>query len=341
MLAWAHGTAGRYGEAAQAAERAIEHADLAGDERQHARAATLYALSALLGPTPVSEAIDRCRRIVDDAPETGARRASSRASSAGSRRCAATSTPPARSPSGAGRSSSTSEQACAPRHRSRRRSRCSPASRPSAERDLRRDYEALTAIGETYLRSTVAGDLAQAVYVQGRYDEALELSRVAEELAAEDDVTSQAFWRSVRAKVLARRDRLEEAVPLAEAGGRAAPADGRARHARPSARRPGRGADASATVPEDARRRARGGRAPARAQGERRRRPRGAASARGARRHGDARLTAQPGAASRGEAAPGSAVLLDDEVAVPVEVVGLVCVDGMKIRSFVQSGHPT
>ncbi len=67
MLAWAHGTAGRYGEAAEAAERAIEHADLAGDERQHARAATLYALSALLGPTPVSEAIDHCRRIVDDA----------------------------------------------------------------------------------------------------------------------------------------------------------------------------------------------------------------------------------------------------------------------------------
>ncbi len=53
--------------------------------------------------------------------------------------------------------------------------------------------------------------------MQGRYDEALELSRIAEELAAEDDVTSQAFWRSVRAKVLARRDRLEEAVPLAEA----------------------------------------------------------------------------------------------------------------------------
>jgi tetratricopeptide (TPR) repeat protein len=86
-----------------------------------------------------------------------------------------------------------------------------------AEEDLRRDFEALAVIGETYLRSTVAGDLAQAVYAQGRYDEAFELSRVAEELADEDDVTSQAFWRSVCAKVLARRERHDEALILAEA----------------------------------------------------------------------------------------------------------------------------
>src|SRR5206468_1433934 len=66
MLAWAHGTTGRYGDAAAAARRAIEYADLAGDERQNARAATLYALAALHGPTPVSEAIGRCRDIVDE-----------------------------------------------------------------------------------------------------------------------------------------------------------------------------------------------------------------------------------------------------------------------------------
>jgi ATP/maltotriose-dependent transcriptional regulator MalT len=62
----------------------------------------------------------------------------------------------------------------------------------------------------------VAGDLAQAVYLQGRHDEAFELSRVAEELAADDDVTSQAFWRSVRAKVLARRGEPDEALAVGE-----------------------------------------------------------------------------------------------------------------------------
>src|SRR5262249_11210405 len=46
MLAWAHGTEGRYGDAAEAARRAMEHAERAGDTRQHLRASTLYALSA-------------------------------------------------------------------------------------------------------------------------------------------------------------------------------------------------------------------------------------------------------------------------------------------------------
>ncbi|MGH3014703.1 MAG: AAA family ATPase, partial [Gaiellaceae bacterium] len=56
LLAWAHGTAGRYGEAAAAAERAVEHARLAGDERQRTHAASQYAVAAVEGPKPVLEA---------------------------------------------------------------------------------------------------------------------------------------------------------------------------------------------------------------------------------------------------------------------------------------------
>ena len=52
-------------------------------------------------------------------------------------------------------------------------------------------------MGEQYFLSTVAGELAQAVYAQGRYAEAEELTRLAEELSADDDLTSQALWRSV------------------------------------------------------------------------------------------------------------------------------------------------
>ncbi len=47
-----------------AAEQAIEHARLAGDVRQEARAVTTYATAALHGPTPVDEAIRRCEEIV-------------------------------------------------------------------------------------------------------------------------------------------------------------------------------------------------------------------------------------------------------------------------------------
>jgi tetratricopeptide (TPR) repeat protein len=216
MLAWAHGTEGRYGVAAEAALRAIEHADRAGDTRQHLRASTLYALSALHGPTPASEAIERCLQIVDDV--AGDRRAEGLVTIVlGWLEAMRGDFETAREHAGRGRAIlddlGTNVLAASTVSSEIEMLAGDPA---TAERDLRRDYDALTELGETYLRSTVAGDLAQAVYVQGRPDEALDLAAVAEEIAAEDDVISQAFWRAVRAKVLAQRGHGEEALPLAE-----------------------------------------------------------------------------------------------------------------------------
>jgi DNA-binding SARP family transcriptional activator len=218
MLAWAHGTAGRYGAAAEAALRAVDHAGRAGDERQRARAATQYALAALHGPVPATEAIARCRRIVDEV--AGDRRSEGLVTSIlGWLEAMRGDFGLARSLAGRARAIlvdlGTSVLAASTSQESAQIEMLAgdPA---AAERDLRRDFEALSLFGERYLLSTVAADLAEAVYAQGRLDAALELSRTAEELAAVNDVTSQAFWRSVRAKVEARRGRLAEAVPLAD-----------------------------------------------------------------------------------------------------------------------------
>ena len=86
----------------------------------------------------------------------------------------------------------------------------------AAERELWRDYEALSAMGERYLLSTLAAELARAVDAQGRLDEALELTDMAKDLSAEDDITSQALWRLIRGKVLARRGQTDEAMQLAD-----------------------------------------------------------------------------------------------------------------------------
>ena len=51
---------------------------------------------------------------------------------------------------------------------------------------------------------------------QGRYEEADRFAALAAELASEDDVTSQAMWRSVRARVLVREGKVDEAVELAD-----------------------------------------------------------------------------------------------------------------------------
>ena len=70
-------------------------------------------------------------------------------------------------------------------------------------------------MGEKVLLSTIAGELARAVYAQGAYDEAHRLSVSAQRLAADEDVLSQALWRMVRAKVLARRGTISEAKRFA------------------------------------------------------------------------------------------------------------------------------
>jgi ATP/maltotriose-dependent transcriptional regulator MalT len=85
----------------------------------------------------------------------------------------------------------------------------------AAEREARRDLEFLTAAGETYVLSAVAALLSRVVRDQGRDADAMELSRTAEQASAEDDIESQALWRSVRAPMLARAGALAEAEALA------------------------------------------------------------------------------------------------------------------------------
>jgi hypothetical protein len=85
----------------------------------------------------------------------------------------------------------------------------------AAERHLREGYEALRAMGERGLLSTITGRLAEAVYLQGRLDEAQQLTEEAQALAVNDDIDAQARWRATRAKLLAQRGQFPEARRLA------------------------------------------------------------------------------------------------------------------------------
>lgn len=216
MLAWAYGTACRYGDAGEAASQAMEHATMGGDDRQRLHAASQYAIAALYGPMPVPEAIDRCTEIVADAVEDRRTQGLVMSMLSGLRAMHGD-FDVARSLYGEARlmlselgrsvaAASTSQQSCTVEMLAG-----DPA---AAERELRRDFEVLAEMGERYFRSTAAGELARAVYAQGRYAEAEELTRLAEELAADDDLTSQALWRAVRAKALARKGLAREAEAL-------------------------------------------------------------------------------------------------------------------------------
>ena len=220
FLTLAYGTAGMLAEASEAAERYGRHASLAGDDRLAARGASAFATVALHGPTPVGEVIVTCGELLAnvssdrtsqsviwlvlgvlhamDGQFDRARELYNRAR-ATLRELGLSVT-----------SQSTSIEAS--------RVEMLAGDAAAAERLLRADFEALEATGEKYFRSTIAGQLAQALYAQDRLDESDRFAAIAEELSAEDDIWSQALWRGVRAKLLARAARAEEAIAiLAEA----------------------------------------------------------------------------------------------------------------------------
>jgi class 3 adenylate cyclase/tetratricopeptide (TPR) repeat protein len=86
----------------------------------------------------------------------------------------------------------------------------------AAERTSREGIELLESIGEKGYLSTHAALLGQVLYLQGRFDECEEMTRLAEEAGASDDIPTQVLWRHIRAKLIARVGRHDEAVALAE-----------------------------------------------------------------------------------------------------------------------------
>ena len=75
----------------------------------------------------------------------------------------------------------------------------------AAEVSLRSGFEALQQMGEHAFLSTTAAFLARAVFAQERIDEAEELARLSARLSASGDLVTQVMWRSVQARILARR----------------------------------------------------------------------------------------------------------------------------------------
>lgn len=217
VLATAYGTSGRYREAELAVERVIDHARAAGDRRQETRMLPSFAMSAMYGPMPVPEAIRRCEGLLGQA--AGDRRAEALIL------CALTQLYAMdgdfdRSREAIARARSDLEEIGAKVMAAGTSLDAGMAElladRPEvAERMIRRDYEELERLGERTLRSTMAGLLGLALFEQNRDEEAERFSRVAEEATDEDDHESQALWRRVRAKVLARAGRSSEAKALA------------------------------------------------------------------------------------------------------------------------------
>ena len=212
-----HGISARYGQSTDAVGRSMTHARLAKDDRLIARNAVGLASSALLGPTPVPQAIDLCEQMVVNGLID--RQAESKIlCTLASLRAMNGEFDEARSLYRRGRAMLRELGQgvnAAANGIDVLQVELLAGDLASAEREVTADLAFLEHAGETFYSSTMAALLSRVVRDQGRDEEALALSRKAEETSAADDVESLALWRSIRAPILARAGKLDEAEALA------------------------------------------------------------------------------------------------------------------------------
>jgi tetratricopeptide (TPR) repeat protein len=217
MVAFVHGIACAWEETAAAQQQAIGYARLAGNTRQEARMSGAYSMALCAGPTPVPDAIERCSEMLARGLEhrqsetlvlcSLALLHAMRGEFERARELYRGARPMLEDYGAVVLAASTSLTSGYVE--------LLAGELEAAEAELRRDHDRLVELGELYYRPLVAVLLAQTLFAQDRLDEADELAGAAAEIAAEDDIESQALWRSVKAKILARQGGTREGARLA------------------------------------------------------------------------------------------------------------------------------
>ena len=207
----------QFDRARAAADRGLEHAKRSGDESATRRFLSCLAQSTMYGRTPAEQGIRRCEELLKEAGELGTSVAWIMLS-LGVLLAMQTRFKEARSLADRGRRMLTNlghHLQAANLGMEAGQIELLAGDPIAAERVLREGYEGLSQAGETGRFSTLAARLGEAMYAQGRDEEAEEASRVSEEAAADADLMSQTMFRALRAKVFARRGDCDRAERLA------------------------------------------------------------------------------------------------------------------------------
>ncbi|HEY2542506.1 MAG TPA: BTAD domain-containing putative transcriptional regulator [Gaiellaceae bacterium] len=212
---------------AAALERALHHARRADDRRQQSTIIALLGQALHYGMTPVDAAIERCEQFLGEAKGDRALAAALMSTLGGLNAM--------RGDFERARSLWLQAQSLYAElgleHRRAARSLIPAAIEllagdpVAAERELRIGYDTLAAMGETWMRATIAAYLAAVLAELGRNDEAIELTRASEASSSDDDFVTQVVWRGARARALAVTNPVEAAALAREAVERALSTD--------------------------------------------------------------------------------------------------------------------
>jgi len=199
-------------------ERAIAHARAAGDAREEARSLGLLAAAAFLGPAPVADGIERCARIRREASGNSIVERAVLVALAGLK-AMGDAFPDART--------HLDEHARLCRELGLRLDAAEgmiqrgfvellAGDATAAAHALATAVADLQAMGERANLAMAAALLGGAQGLLGRPDEALAATRLAEAMAAPDDLGAQVLWRVARAGVLRGGTAPDEARRMAE-----------------------------------------------------------------------------------------------------------------------------
>jgi tetratricopeptide (TPR) repeat protein len=215
LAAQAHYLGRRAGTCAEVSERALKHARAARNRFEQREIVEWLVIALLLGPQPAGEAAARCRKLSKELTSQPLLQAEVLAAWATLEAML-------------GRTSEAAEL-------NGRVQEATEAYNTSiflvplwrgftllwlddadgAERELVPAYNRLKQLGERSHFSSIAQALSQAVYNQGRYAEAEQLTHECEQVARPNDVHTHIGWRTIRAMALARRGADDEAEALA------------------------------------------------------------------------------------------------------------------------------
>ncbi len=215
LASQAHYLDGWAGRCRDASERALVHARRAADRFEEREIVEWLVIVLLLGPTPAPEAMARCSELLDQDWDDLMVRAEVS--------CAA-------SVLHAMQGRESEAEALLEHARAAMNEagewiwivsfwyafiRTWHGDLAAAEVDLRPAYGALKRTGERSHFSSIVHSLSAVAYAQGRWDEAELLTVECEHACRPNDHHSRILWRSIRAKVLARRGEFDEASRLA------------------------------------------------------------------------------------------------------------------------------